>query len=608
MAIVSAHFQHADTTADVATPNAAALAPERTVAQRQLLEQTALLYRNAPITLVGSLLMAAILAAAIPVAPQLRLVWFAAMVSVTAMRAFLVLRYRRRSSEDARWVRRSALGSLASGVAWGAAGVLLYDAHSLAYQLLLWLTLLGMASSSVYALTAYLPALYAFLFSSLLPVALTQAFGADRAHWVLASMTLLYLAATAAFGWNFHRLLVDSILQRFENDDLIVRLQREKELAEQANASKSRFLAAASHDLRQPVHAIALFVEQLRGQLEAGPKARRVLDYIERSLDEMGGLFNALLDISRLDAGVVSARSEPMPVRPVLDRLQTLFLPIAAQRGLRLRVRCSSAWVQADPVLFEQVLANLLSNAIKFTTSGGVLVGCRRRGTLLTVQVWDTGCGIATRHHEQVFEEFFQIDNPERDRTKGLGLGLSIVRRMAGLMNAKLALRSVEQRGSMFSITLPQAAPSPEFAADATAPETVHAPNRLRNKLIAVVDDEALIRQALQGALERFGCRVLCADGPGELLAALQRSEEAPAAVITDYRLRGGENGLELLQRLREALRKDIPAILLTGDTAPERIREAQQSGLPILHKPVAPSRLRSLLDSILREPEVNSC
>ena len=608
MAIVCAHFQHADTTADVATPNAAALARERTVAQRQLLEQTALLYRNAPITLVGSLLMAAILAAAIPVAPQLRLAWFAAMVSVTAMRALLVLRYRRRSSEDARWLRRSALGSLASGVAWGAAGVLLYDAHSLAYQLLLWLTLLGMASSSVYALTAYLPALYAFLFSSLLPVALTQAFGADRAHGVLASMTLLYLAATAAFGWNFHRLLEDSILQRFENDDLIVRLQREKELAEQANASKSRFLAAASHDLRQPVHAIALFVEQLRGHLEDRVKARRVLDYVEHSLDEMGGLFNALLDISRLDAGVVSARSQPMPVRPVLDRLQTLFVPIAAQRGLRLRVCYSSAWVQADPVLFEQVLANLLSNAIKFTTSGGVLVGCRRRGTLLTVQVWDTGCGIADRHHEQVFEEFFQIDNPERDRTKGLGLGLSIVRRMAGLMNAKLALRSVEQRGSMFSITLPQATPSPEFAADTTAPAVAHAPNRLRDKLIAVVDDEAIIRQALQGALERFGCRVLCADGAGELLAALQLCEEAPAAVITDYRLRAGENGLELLQRLREALRKDIPAILLTGDTAPERIREAQQSGLPILHKPVAPARLRSLLDAILREPEVNSC
>lgn len=606
VAIVSAHGQHPVPAAGL--PNGAACAPGQTVSQRQLVEQTALLYRNAPITLGASLVMAAILAAAVPVAPRLRLAWFAAMAAVTAARALLVLRYRRRPGEDARWARLSALGSLASGLAWGAAGVLLYDAHSLAYQLLLWFTLLGMASASVYALTAYLPALYAFLFSSLLPVALTQAVGADRAHGVLASMTLLYLAATAAFGWNFHRLLLESIRQRFENHDLIVRLQREKDLAEQANASKSRFLAAASHDLRQPVHAIALFAEQLRGHLGGRSEAQRVVDCIERSIDEMGGLFNALLDISRLDAGVVAARSEPMPVRPVLERLHTLFLPIAAQRGLRLRVRCSAAWVQADPVLLEQVLANLLSNAIKFTARGGVLVGCRRRGASLAVQVWDTGCGIAPRHREQVFEEFFQIDNPERDRAKGLGLGLSIVRRVAGLMDASLALRSVEQRGSMFSITLPQAAPRPACAADTAAATAVAAPSRLRDKLIAVVDDEGLIRQALQGALERFGCRVLCADGAGDLLAALQRCGETPAALITDYRLRAGDNGIELLQRLRDATRTDIPAILLTGDTAPERIREARLSGLPILHKPVAPARLRSLLDAMVREAEVRAC
>ena len=549
--------------------------------------------------------MAAIIAAAVPVAPQIRISWLAAMVMVAAARALLVLRYRQRRSEDRRWARWSAMGSLAAGVVWGSAGVLMYVHGSLAYQLLLWFTLLGMASSSVYALTAYLPAFYAFLLSSLAPAAMVQAFGGDRVHQIVSAMTVLYTAATAAFGWNLHRLLVESMLRRFENLDLIAQLQREKDLAEQADASKSRFLAAASHDLRQPVHAIALFVDQLHGEIGDRPRAQQVVGYIERSIDEMSALFNALLDISRLDAGVVAVRSVPMPVQPVLQRIHMLFRPIAAQRGLQLHVRPSPAWVEADPVLFEQALANLVSNAIKFTARGGVLIGCRRRGASIAVQVWDTGCGIAPRHHAQVFEEFFQIDNQERDRAKGLGLGLSIVQRIAKLLGAMVAVRSVEQRGSMFSMTLPRTPPRQEAATPATA--SGYAEARLRNALIAVVDDESVIQQALRGALERFGCRVICADGGENLLAALTRGGETPSALITDYRLRAGEDGIALVRRLRHSIGAEIPAILVTGDTAPERIREAKASGLPILHKPIAPARLRSLLDAILYESEATT-
>ncbi len=584
-------------------PNVASPSPGPTRERRQLAEQTALLYRNAPVTLGASIVMAAILAAAIPVAPRVRIAWLVAMILVTAARGLLVLRYQRRPAEDPRWARRSALGSLAAGVAWGSAGILLYVPGSLAYQLLLWFTLLGMASSSVYALTAYLPAFYAFLLSSLPPAAMAQAFDSDRVHRILAAMTVLYAAATAAFGWNLHRLLVESMLQRFENLGLIAQLQREKDLAEQADASKSRFLAAASHDLRQPVHAIALFAEQLHGEIEDRPKARQVVEYIERSIDEMGGLFNALLDISRLDSGVVAARCVAMPVRPVLERIHILFRPIAADRGLQLRVRSSPAWVEADPVLFEQALANLVSNAIKFTASGGVVIGCRRRSASLSVQVWDTGCGIAPRHHSQIFEEFFQIDNPERDRAKGLGLGLSIVQRIARLMGATLAVRSVEGRGSMFSISMPQTASGQPATAPAT---TAGLPaTRLRDALIAVVDDEAVIQHALRGALERFGCRVICACGGDDLLAALAHCGETPAALITDYRLRADEDGITLVRRLRQTIGAEIPAILVTGDTAPERVREAETSGLPILHKPIAPARLRSVLNAILSEGEV---
>ncbi|BAP87902.1 integral membrane sensor hybrid histidine kinase [Burkholderiales bacterium GJ-E10] len=579
--------------------------PEPTEPRRLLAEQAALLYRNAPITLGGGMVMAVILTVAIPVAPQIRLAWLAAMIAVTAARVLLVLRYQSRDSEDPRWARRSALGSLAAGVLWGSAGVLMYVPGSMTYQLLLWFTLLGMASSSVYALTAYLPAFYAFLLSSILPVAMVQAFNPDAVHRVLAAMTVLYSAATAAFGWNLHRLLVDSILRRFENIDLIAQLEHERDLAEQANASKSRFLAAASHDLRQPVHAIALFVEQLRGEVGDRPGAKKVVDYIARSVEEMGSLFNALLDISRLDAGVVMARRMAIPIKPVFDRLHMLFRPIAAQRGLRLRLRSSDAWVEADPVLLEQALANLVSNAIKFTMSGGVLVGCRRRGASLAIQVWDTGCGIAPAYRNRIFEEFFQIDNPERDRSNGLGLGLSIVQRIAGLMNAAIEVRSVEQRGSMFSIALPQTAS--RRTDDTAAPTCGSTEIRLQGALIAVVDDEAVIRQAVQGALERFGCRVLCADGTDDLLAALDRYGETPAALITDYRLRAGEDGITLVQRLRRSIGADIPAILVTGDTAPERIRDAETSGLPILHKPVAPARLRSLLSAILAGTEVTS-
>jgi signal transduction histidine kinase/DNA-binding NarL/FixJ family response regulator len=368
---------------------------------------------------------------------------------------------------------------------------------------------------------------------------------------------------------------------------------------EAANLAKSRFLAAASHDLRQPLHALNLFVAQLRTETDQAERSR-VTGQIDAAVTAMNGLFNALLDISKLDAGVLAPDLTTFPVAHLLKHMETTFAPAAREKGLRLRMVPCDAWVRSDLILLERILLNLVSNAIRYTDRGGVIVGCRRRGGELRIEVWDSGIGIPEDQRGNVFGEFYQLADSRRGRRGGLGLGLAIVDRLCRLLNHRLELASTLGRGSRFAVSLPMFAGPQEPSEYSIASRAMADP--ASGKLIVAIDDDALALDAMRGLLRRWGCLVVTAESASEALASLAGDDQWPDLIISDYRLADGHTGIEAIQRLRSAFRAPIPAFLVTGDIAPERLREASANGLHLLHKPVGPMTLRAMLNQILRD------
>ena len=376
---------------------------------------------------------------------------------------------------------------------------------------------------------------------------------------------------------------------------LAIDLKNQKEIAEEASLTKSRFLAAASHDLRQPVHALSLFIGALRN-VPMNAEGQRVVDQIEASADAMDRLFAALLDISKLDAGIVEILRRPFAIDAVLIRVCDDYAGEAAAKGLVLSyVRCR-ATVNSDPTLVERIARNLISNAVRYTDTGRIVVGCRHRGSSVVMQVWDTGRGIPPDQQEQVFHEYYQVDNPERDREKGLGLGLAIVQRVANLLECDLRLCSEHMRGSCFEISLPRAS---EAATLLSEPVDGIGP-MLSTGLVVFIDDEKAIRAGMSALLTNWGYEVLAAGSADDAIQLLASYTAKPDLLICDLRLRHGENGIEAIEKIRTEYNASIPAMLITGDTAASRLHEAHTSELLVLHKPVPNSKLRATMARLI--------
>ncbi len=375
----------------------------------------------------------------------------------------------------------------------------------------------------------------------------------------------------------------------------------ERDGFEIANKYKSHVLASASHDLRQPLHALNLFVAQLRA--ESDPEERkRLVPRINAAVSSMNELFDALLDMSKLDAGVLQPNPSEFPIEPLLTRMETTFADTAREKGLRLSVVTSSAWVRSDFVLLERILLNLVSNAVRYTKHGGVVVGCRRRGGELRIDVCDSGPGIPKEQQRKIFGEFVQLGAASSERRGGLGLGLSIIDRLARLLEHPLEVNSRVGGGSRFSITVPLAVPRSESteAPASIAPVTDPA----RGKRIVVIDDDALVLDGMADVLRSWGCEVVTAGSGEAALAELTAQRHKPDLIISDYRLADGKTGIDAIERLRGEWGAAIPAFLISGDTAPERLREASASGYHLLHKPVTPLRLRAMVNQLLKGHE----
>ncbi|MBP2295836.1 hybrid sensor histidine kinase/response regulator [Azospirillum rugosum] len=369
-------------------------------------------------------------------------------------------------------------------------------------------------------------------------------------------------------------------------------LRAAKEEAERANLSKSKFLAAASHDLRQPMQSMFLFASALHPHVTS-ERGRNALTMLERGLDTMKGLLESLLDVSRFDAGGIRPAIEDVPLRPVLDHIAASYLPVAAAKGLQLRVREGRDMVvRSDRNLLGRMIRNLVENAIRYTEAGIVELDCREADGRVHIDVLDTGIGIPAGQLDRIFEEFHQLANPERDRGQGLGLGLSIVQRLSTLLDHPVLVRSEPGRGSVFSIAVPLGNAGEPGTQPAAQPVLEDGAGRLA----LLVDDDSIVLLALQTMFRSWRYETLIAASAEEAIEKLRADGREPDVIVADYRLRGGERGTDTVRRITAFLGSAVPAIILTGETSPEWQKEAADLGFGVAFKPVTPRQLQEAL------------
>lgn len=487
-----------------------------------------------------------------------------------------------------------------SGLVWGALIWITFDTASLAGRILAIAVVAGMAGGAVSTQSAVLPVFIAFVFPAVSIVALKLWLMGDPAYHALGLVCLLYLVSLFDQTRSSARAARTTIELRFENTGLMEKLRQEtlvaedaRRQAEQGNVAKSKFLAAASHDLRQPIHAQGLFLDVL-SRTELTPHQRDLVACVGSASHASADMLNTLLDFSRIEAGVIEPQLRAFRLQPLLNKIEREFEPQADARGLTYRSRENTLVVLSDPALVELILRNLVSNAINYTMRGGLLVACRKQGDHAMLEVWDTGIGIEQTQQREVFREFHQLGNPERDRHKGLGLGLAIADGLARTLGHDLSLASTLHRGSVFRLALPIA--SAALPVEQASME--HGKPQVLGARALVIDDDETVRTAMIHLLRDWGCECEAAESIEEALALAARS--TPDLVISDYRLREKRTGLEAITALRDLLGSDLPALLITGDTAPDRLREALASGIPLLHKPITPSHLYRALVTIL--------
>jgi signal transduction histidine kinase len=390
------------------------------------------------------------------------------------------------------------------------------------------------------------------------------------------------------------RRLVHEINERRE---VQAALQEAKAAAERANVSKTSFLAAASHDLNQPLNAARLFLGSLAHELPPG-RGPEIIHCIDAALDTMDHLLTALMDISKLDAGFLQADIADFELCPLLAALYAEFEPQAAAIGVRLRMVATRAVLRSDRHLLERVLRNFIGNAIRYTKTGKILIGCRRRGNTLRLDVIDTGIGIPKDKWQTIFQEFHQLGNNPRRSEKGVGLGLAIVERVANLLHAPLEIDSRIGFGSRFSITLPRGEPSAASAPQPPCMRGTPTSANLGTCLVVVIDNDPLILEGMRSLLHSWNCHVIGAHNAEAALAAAPR---APDIVIADYYLDAGAYGTDAIASLRKRFDTDIPSLVISSDTSPRLRAALRKAGHAVLSKPVAPSRLRALMSHLLR-------
>lgn len=412
---------------------------------------------------------------------------------------------------------------------------------------------------------------------------------------LMSAATLLAIFG-GIFAYKSQKYEGDLLDAHFEHLELLKELELSNKETKDANVRKTRFLASASHDLRQPVHALELFSEALQDE-PLSRKGKRTLAYLKESVASLNELLMSLLDISRLDAGIIKPSFEKIDISTVMNRLSNNIKTEVENKGLKLRIRSHSVWVLSDATLLENTLRNLLVNAIKYTDNGGILFACRQRKGEIWIDIWDSGKGIPEQDMRYILDEFYQVSNAQRDRKQGLGLGLSIVSREVNILGHLFSIYSREGRGTLARVKLKTIAKSQGIEAENLGASVIK--DRLEGNKILIIDDDESILIATKIVLEKWGCNIKTATNFDD--ATVLCRDFIPDIIISDFRLREEVTGIDVIKKIREQLGAEVPAILITGDTAPDRLRQAQESGLVLLHKPVHPAKLRVAINMTAR-------
>lgn len=488
------------------------------------------------------------------------------------------------------------LGSAMAGGLWATVSFLYLPANDQTYQLFLLLSLMAMAAGSAFTFSMYLPSYFAYIPMTLLPISAQFFAMGDKFHTTLGVVSTVYFLVLTVFNIKINKNFKATLALRFENLELIEQLKLQKYEAEKANKAKSTFLAAASHDLRQPLYALSLFTSVLDETVQDN-KAKSVVGKINASVNALTSLFDKLLDISQLDAGVIKVDKQDFSMSRIFDDLKKLLDPVAQEKGLSIEWPNTSLAVHSERELLEQILINYLSNAIKYSTQGLIKVSCNQLEEQVIVAVSDEGIGIDEESLNHIYDEFYQIENKERERKNGLGLGLSIVRRTASLLGHGIEVASVLGKGSQFSISIEVAKNPVVENPSKTALQTFEKSDS--HTLVLIIDNEEDIREGLEQVLLLWGYLAIAASDLNDAKEKLKTTNKEPDIIISDYRLKDAETGVDAITALHLAYNKKIPALIITGDIESDNLLDIDKSNFQLLFKPVAPMKLRAFLRNV---------
>ncbi|MEQ1685381.1 MAG: hybrid sensor histidine kinase/response regulator [Burkholderiaceae bacterium] len=528
------------------------------------------------------------------------LVWAVLAHGCQAARLAVLVSFQRAKGtrrDPAVWLFRYRAALFCMSTTWGLAPLMFLPAGDLAFTAIMLLVLLGVAVSGITAIATDRLSVMLWIVPLMGPAPLALLWHYSPENLALAAFAVLFIFVNLTYVLKQNHVLSSTLRAQFENAALVKRLNEQVELTAAASKDKSRFLAAASHDLRQPLHALSFFGSTLEKRMADSPDLPLIFNMM-RSIEALDKSFNAILDVSKLDAQAVEPHPQLFPLRDLFRRLQMSFGGQAEEAGLQLRFKPGGKVVKSDPQLLERALANLVQNGLRYCRSGGIVVLARnwRGGT--NIEVWDTGIGIPEAELPKIFGEFYQVANPERDRNKGLGIGLAIVARLTLLLDHTLTVQSRVGQGSLFRIWI-KGSDLEQMEEFTVGSDTV--PTRIDDiRTILFIDDEEAIRTSVSDLLRQWGYTVLATATVDEARRAALNHDSVIDVVISDLRLRGGEDGIRAIEQIRQVCGYTVPAVLVTGDTAPDQVQRIHESGHIVLFKPVRPKDLYDVLKRIV--------
>lgn len=567
------------------------------IADNVFITQVEQMYKQIPIVIAGPIFGAFITAALLSeyISFQNIVIWLSLVVCSYAFFIIPWLKYKQHgvTQENAQRLAKTftAYGWVAA-LSWGSVSFFLFSYDSMQAQILLTMSAIVGVSAITVSTIIYKPLFYTII-AMLVPLILRFIYVGDENHYIIALACAGYSVMLFLLHASLNKSMLQSLRLQFVNERLASDLNIQKIRADKANADKSKFLAAVSHDLRQPLHAHSLFFGELQNRLQGQTGYRELTTKLETSLESMGELFNALLELSKLEAGAINPDIQSFYLKDLILPIEQEYIVKSKNRGLDFRAVKSSCVIRSDKILLSRIIRNLLENALIHSSKGKVLLGCRRKGNMLSIQILDNGEGISVDDQKYIFDEYYQVGKKGKNKSIGFGLGLSVVKQQCELLNHAINLSSTPGKGTTFSIEVPIS--SEEFVQqEKTSLEGIGSDD-LQDVNIAVIDDDALIRDAIKGVLSLWGCHVITGASANEIQQQLT-DNIMPDIILSDYHLGDDNTGFEAIEQLRNVAGNNISAAIITGDTSTIDAKVLKDKNYLLLQKPVNTAKLRTLL------------